>query len=101
MAGVGKLLKQAQKMQKKMEALQAELGKQHIDVSSGGAVTVKISLQQEIIAITLDQEFLKEDKEFIEETITMAVQDALKQSREKSEEAMSHVTSGIQMPGLM
>ena len=36
MAGVGKLLKQAQKMQKQIETMQSSLESQVIDVSSGG-----------------------------------------------------------------
>ena len=36
MAGVGKLLKQAQKMQKQMEGIQGKLAEQIIEVSSGG-----------------------------------------------------------------
>jgi len=102
MAGVGKLIKQAQKMQKKMEALQEELGKQDIEVSSGGgAISIKISLQQEVRSVTIDPEFLKEDKDFIEETLTEAINEALKASKSKSEEAMGEVTSGFQMPGFM
>ena len=44
MVGVGKLLKQAQKMQQKMEEAQAELSNEIIDVSGGGgAVSIKIT----------------------------------------------------------
>ncbi|MBN2069212.1 MAG: YbaB/EbfC family nucleoid-associated protein [Opitutales bacterium] len=102
MAGVGKLIKQAQKIQKKMEALQAELAEKEIEVSSGGgAVTVKVSLQQEVRAISLDPEFLKEEKSFIEETIVEAVREAIAASKTQSEEAMSEITSGFSMPGMM
>ena len=101
MAGLGKMLKQMSKMQKKMTALQEELGKQELEVSSGGgAVTVTVSLQSEVKAIKLDPEFLKEDQQFIEETILEAVQDALKQAGAKNEEAMQAVTAEFQMPGM-
>jgi DNA-binding YbaB/EbfC family protein len=101
MAGLGKMLKQMAKMQKKMTALQEELGQQELEVSSGGgAVTVTISLQSEVKAIKLDPEFLKEDAQFIEETILEAVQDALKQAGAKNEEAMQAVTAEFQMPGM-
>ena len=44
MAGVGKLLKQAQKMQRGIEALQTQLEAKEIDVTSGGgAVKIKIN----------------------------------------------------------
>jgi DNA-binding YbaB/EbfC family protein len=101
MPGVGKLLKQAQKMQKKMEALQEELALREIEISSGGgAVKIKVNGQQEVMAITLDDEFLKEDKEFVEETILNAIQEALAKAKEMNEEEMGKITGGMNFPGL-
>lgn len=103
MPGVGKLLKQAQKMQKQMEAIQEELAETVLEVSSGGgAVTIKITGQSEIQSIKIDPEFLKEDAEFVEETLLAAVQEATAKAKETSEEAMSAVSGGMGgFPGLM
>ncbi len=102
MPGVGKLLKQAQKMQKKMEALQEELAERELEVSAGGgAVKIVISGQSEFKAISLDPEFLKEDAEFVEETLLEAVREASRQAKELNEEEMGKITQGMQMPGLM
>jgi len=102
MAGVGKLLKQAQKMQKKIEAIEAEMAEKVLEVSSGGgAVKVHVTCAGEVRKIELDPEFLKEDKEFVEETLAGAVQEALTKAKEEKEAAMSDVTSGFQMPGFM
>ena len=74
MAGVGKLLKQAQKMQKQIETMQSSLETQLIDVSSGGgAVQIKINGAGKFLAFKLDPEFLKEDPKLIEETVLHAV----------------------------
>ena len=101
MAGVGKLLKQAAKMQKKLEAVQAELAEKTIDVSSGGgAVTVTITLQQEVRAVKFDPEFLKEDAEVVEEAVTEAMREAVAKSKQLNEEAVAEVTQSMQMPGL-
>lgn len=101
MVGVGKLLKQAQKMQKKMEEAQALLSEEIIEVSGGGgAVTVKVSGQGEFKDLKLDPEFLKEDAEFVSEAILQAVVDASEQAKKKNDEAMSGLTGGMQMPGL-
>ena len=101
MPGVGKLLKQAQKMQKKMEALQEELALREIEISSGGgAVKIKVNGQQEVMDIVLDDEFLKEDKEFVEETILNAIQEALAKAKEMNEEEMGKITGGLNFPGL-
>ena len=102
MPGVGKLLKQAQKMQKKMEALNQELAGKQIEVSSGGgAVVVVMTLQQELKAIRIDPEFLKEDAAIVQDTITEAVRSALNQSREQNQKAMSSITAGLGLPGMM
>ena len=101
MVGGGKLLKQAQKMQKKMEEAQALLSEEIIEVSGGGgAVTVKVSGQGEFKDLQLDPEFLKEDAEFVSEAILQAVVDASEQAKKKNDEAMSGLTGGMQMPGL-
>ncbi len=101
MVGVGKLLKQAQKMQQKMEEAQAELSNEILDISGGGgAVSIKITGQGEFKELTLDPEFLKEDAEFVSEAILQAVIDASEQAKKKNDEAMSGLTGGMQMPGL-
>ena len=101
MVGVGKLLKQAQKMQQKMEEAQAELSNEILDISGGGgAVSIKITGQGEFKELTLDPEFLKEEAEFVSEAILQAVVDASEQAKKKNDEAMSGLTGGMQMPGL-
>ena len=101
MVGVGKLLKQAQKMQQKMEEAQALLSDEIIEVSGGGgAVTLKVSGQGEFKDLQLDPEFLKEDAEFVSEAILQAIVDASAQAKKKNDEAMSGLTGGMQMPGL-
>ncbi len=101
MVGVGKLLKQAQKMQQKMEEAQSLLSQELIEVSGGGgAVTVNITGQGEFKGLSLDPEFLKEDPEFVSEAILQAIVDASEQAKKKSDETMSGLTGGMQMPGL-
>ena len=103
MPGVGKLLKQAQKMQKQMETVQQNLAETVLEVSSGGgAVTIKINGKGELQGIKIDPEFLKEDAEFVEETLLAAIQEASEKAKETSEEAMSAVTGGMGgFPGMM
>ncbi len=102
MAGVGKLLKQAQKMQRGVEALQAELDSKEIDVTSGGgAVKIKINGNGKFLALEIDPELLKEDSKLVSETVLLAVQDAATQSKAYNEAEMQKVTAGFQMPGFM
>lgn len=101
MVGVGKLLKQAQKMQQKMEEAQALLSEEIIEVSGGGgAVSIKISGQGEFKELKLDPEFLKEDAEFVSEAILQSIVDASEKAKKRNDEAMSGLAGGMQMPGL-
>lgn len=101
MAGVGKLLKQAQKMQKSIESLQGQMEAKVIDVTSGGgAVKVKINGAGKFLALELDPEFLKEDAKLVSETVLGAIQDAAKQAKEFNDAEMQKVTSAFQMPGM-
>jgi nucleoid-associated protein EbfC len=101
MAGVGKLLKQAQKMQKQIEGLQGQLDAKELEITSGGgAVKVKISGSGKFLGLTLDPEFLKEDAKFVSDTILTAIQDAAKQAKEQNDAEMQKVTAAFQMPGM-
>lgn len=101
MAGLGKLVKQAEKMKRGIEALQAQLEAKEIEVTSGGgAVKVKVNGTGKFLALTLDPEFLKEDAKLVSETILTAVQDAAKQSKVYNESEMQKITGAFQMPGM-
>ncbi len=104
MVGVGKLLKQAQKMQKNMEVAQEKLAAEVLEVSSGGgAVTVKITGQGEFKSLSFDPEFLKEDPEVIEEATLEAVREASAKAKKANDDLMGEITGGMDMglPGFM
>lgn len=101
MAGVGKLIKQAQKMQRQVEAMQTALEVREIEVSSGGgAVQVKINGAGKFLALTLDPEFLKEDPKLVGETILGAVQEAASKAKALHEEEMQKISAAFQVPGM-
>ena len=100
MPGVGKLLKQAQKMQRQMETVQAQLETKELDVTAGGgAVAIKISASGKFLALKLDPEFLKEEPKLVEETLLLAMQDAAKQAKELYDAEMQKITAAFQVPG--
>ena len=102
MAGLGKLVKQAQKMQKGIEALQTQLEAKEIEVASGGgAVKIKVNGSGKFLSLALDPEFLKEDPKLVSDAVLAAVQDAAKQAKDYHEAEMQKVTGGFQMPGIM
>ena len=74
------MIKQAQKMQADMEALQDELDAKEYDVSvGGGVVSVKINGKKEILAIDLKPEIVDpDDIETLADTLVAAVNEAIK-----------------------
>ena len=96
------LMKQAQQMQQKMSTLQKELESREMETSSGGGmVKIKINGKQEILELILDKECVDpNDVESLEELLTTAVNQAVRESNEMVSSAMSKVTGGVSIPGL-
>lgn len=100
MAGVGKLLKQAAKMQKQMEAAQEKLAAEVLEVSgAGGAVLVKINGQGSLQGLTVDPEFLKEEPAVIQDTLLAVLQEAQAKAKAHGDSAMEGLTGGLNIPG--
>ncbi len=101
---IQQMMKQAQKMQKKMEELQEEAGKEIIEASAGGGmVTVKINGKQEVLSITIEEDVVNSDDiEMLQDLIVAAVNEAIKKSKDMVEQKMSALTGGLglNLPGL-
>ncbi|MEN9653216.1 MAG: Nucleoid-associated protein YbaB [Verrucomicrobiota bacterium] len=101
MAGVGKLLKQAQKMQRGIADAQQRLTEERLEVShGGGAIRVTVNGHGLVQALTLDPEFLKEEKSLVEQGLVAALQEASARARELHEATMSKATAGFSLPGM-
>ena len=102
MAKMNNMLKQAQQMQTKLTTLQRELESRELDTSSGGGmVKIKINGKQEIQEFSLNRDCVDPtDVEMLEELIKTAVNQAVKESQDMVNKAMSKVTGGINIPGL-
>jgi DNA-binding YbaB/EbfC family protein len=101
MAGVGKLLKQAQKMQRGIAEAQQQLSAERLEVShGGGAIKVTVNGHGLVLALTIDPEFLKEDRTVVEQSLVAALQEASGKARELHETTMSKATAGFSLPGM-
>ena len=97
------MIKQAQKMQEDMERVQAELEEEVTEVTAGGgAVTIEIKGNREILSIKLDEDVVDpDDIETLEDLIVAAVNEAIKTVDAKSADAMGKVTGNLNMPGFL
>ncbi len=98
--GMGKMMKQLQKMQSGMLKMQEELAQKVVSASSGGgAVNVEVSGQKELVSIKIDPEVLQEDnREMLEDLILAAVNEALKKVDEMTAAEMQKLTGGMNLP---
>jgi DNA-binding YbaB/EbfC family protein len=103
MSSIGKLMKQAARMQQQMEKVQSDLAQRTIEATSGGgAVKVIAKCDGTIGSIKIDPQAINPaDAQLLEDLIVTAANQALSQAREIANAEMGKVTSGLQIPGLM
>lgn len=102
MQNMNSMMKQAQKLQKKMLKTQEELATKTIEASSGGGmVKVVANGAQKIESIVLEKEVVDpEDVEMLQDLLLAAINDALNKSQEMVSKEMGKLTGGLNIPGL-
>ena len=102
MSSIGKLMKQAARMQQEMEKVQTELANRTVEATSGGgAVKVTAKCDGSISSIKIDPQALNPaDAGLLEDMILTATNQALSQAREISNNEMGKLTSGLSIPGM-
>jgi DNA-binding YbaB/EbfC family protein len=96
---INNLMQQAQQMQEKMSALQAEAANHEITGESGaGMVEVVMTGCYDVRKVSLDPSVMNEDKGFLEDLLAAAVNDAVRKVEVHSKEAMKSMTGGMNLP---
>ena len=102
MKGFGNMMKEAQRLQQQMAALQEEIGKRKVEATAGGGmITVEANGKQELVSIKIDREVINpEDAQMLEDLVLAASNEALRKSREMVQAEMGKITAGLKIPGL-
>jgi len=104
MKNMNNMMKQAQKLQKKMFRAQQDLATKTVEASSGGGmVKVVANGAQKIESITIEKEVVDpEDVEMLQDLVIAAANDALEKSQEMISAEMGKLTGGLNLniPGL-
>ncbi|MBW2674126.1 MAG: YbaB/EbfC family nucleoid-associated protein [Deltaproteobacteria bacterium] len=100
---MGKIMKQAQKMQEKMLRMQEELAAKTVEATAGGGmITAVVNGKYELVSLKIEREVVDpEDIEMLQDLIVAAVNEGVRKSQEMAQEEMAKVTGGLNIPGLM
>ncbi len=96
------MLKQAQKMQEDMAALQEDLDAREYTVKAGGGVVeITISGTLEVKNIVISPDIVDpDDIETLSDVLTAGVNEAIKKVNSTNSEEMGKITGALNMPGL-
>ncbi|MDW8802967.1 YbaB/EbfC family nucleoid-associated protein [Clostridium sp. A1-XYC3] len=99
---INNIMKQAQKFQKQMEEMQADLENKQFEVTvGGGAVTVVASGKKQIVDIKIKPEVVDpDDVEMLQDLVLTACNEALKKADEETSAEMKKLTGGLNVPGM-
>jgi DNA-binding YbaB/EbfC family protein len=102
MSSIGKLMKQAARMQQQMEEIQSALSQRTVEATSGGgAVKVVARCDGSLASIKIDPQALNPtDAQLLEDMVVTAANQALAQAKEISNAEMGRVTAGFNLPGM-
>lgn len=96
------MIRQAQKMQEQMAALQEELDAREYEIKAGGgAVKLTINGKKEVSALEISPDIVDpDDIEMLSDIIIAAVNEAIKKVEDTNNEEMSKITGSMSMPGM-
>lgn len=96
---LGNLMKEAQKMQQRMQEAQEQLSKLVVEGESGGGmVKAKMNGRHDIVEMKINPTLMEEDVEMIEDLVAAAVNDANRKIEKASKEKISQLTAGLNIP---
>ena len=102
LANIGSLMKQAQEMGGRMQAMQDELRtKRATGAAGGGLIEVDVNGLAEVLAVRIDPSLVeKGEREMIEDLLPAAFNAAQQKARQMHAEAMQSIAGGLPLGGL-
>ncbi len=99
---MNKMMQQVQKMQADMMAAQEQLKHEEVEASAGGGmVTVKVTGDLAVKAITIDPEAIDpEDPELLQDMVLAAVNEAMRAAQELQASKLGGIGGGMDLGGL-
>ena len=99
MTDLNELMKQAQKMQEQFKQAQEDLTNLVVEGQSGaGLVAIQLNGRYDVISVSIDDSTLTEGKEFVEDLIGAAFNDAVRKLEDERGQAMNAMAGGFKLP---
>ena len=101
--GMNELMRQAARMQRKIDQAKSELKEREITVEGlGGKVKVTVTLGRSVKRIDIDKATLQsEDMELVLDGVCAAVNQGIEQADKQMETELDKVTGGVKIPGVL
>jgi DNA-binding YbaB/EbfC family protein len=101
--GMNELMRQAARMQRKIEQAKTELKDKELVVEGlGGKVKVTVTLGRSVKRIEIDAETLKsEDRDLVLDGVCAAINQGIEQADKQMEAELEKVTGGVKIPGMV
>lgn len=97
--GIGDMMKQAQQVQENLQKTQNEIANAEVTGEAGaGMVKVVMTGRHDLKRVDIDPLLLKDDKEMLEDLIAAAVNDANRKVEKMSQDKMSNIAAGLELP---
>ncbi|MDD3762111.1 MAG: YbaB/EbfC family nucleoid-associated protein [Nevskiales bacterium] len=96
---LGQMMRQAQQMQENLKRAQDEIAQMEVTGESGaGMVRITLSGKHQARKVEIAPEAMQEDKEFLEDLIAAAINDATQRVEDAAKERMAQATAGMPIP---
>jgi hypothetical protein len=99
--GMTELMRQASRMQRRIEKRKEEMKTETVEAASGGGkVKAVVNGGREVVSIDIGAEALAMDKEMLQDLVVAAVNAALAKANEFIEAELEKITGGVKIPGM-
>ena len=96
---LGNLMKEAQKMQQRMQEAQEQLTQLIVKGKSGGGmIEIDMNGRHDVTKVKISRALMDEDVEMLEDLVAAAINDAVRQVEKVSKEKITQLTAGLNIP---
>ena len=101
--GMNELMRQAARMQRKIDQAKVELKERELNVEGlGGKVRVLVTLGRNVRRIEIDKETLEtEETDLVLDAVCAAINQGIEQADKNMEAELDKITGGVKIPGMI